>query len=307
MPKSPGVIASGVVSIIGSVVFLLIAAVMVFVVPPPVANAPDVRVVSLVSAAMLAALSALGIATGVGLLRLRPWARISILVYAGIMSGVSLMAGVMMAFIPLPTAQNVDASVMHAMRPMLAGLYAVPFLIGVWWLIQFNTQSTKAAFASNAPEHQDAGRPIGISILGWWLLVSGVFCVIPAGLRMPAFVGGMVWTGWSATAIYVAFGAIWCYLGAGLLRLETRARVLTIVGLVLATANALVMFLVPSARDRMVEYQKLVSFGAPAQPMPDMNAMYTGIGVMSTIFTAGLIFYLVRRRSAFHGPSTPSV
>jgi hypothetical protein len=307
MTKSPGVIASGVVSIIGSVLFLLIAAVMVFVVPPPVANAPDFRAVSLVSAAMLAALSALGIATGVGLLRLRPWARISILVFAGIMSGVSLMTGLMMAFIPLPSAPNVDASFMNAMRPVLVGLYVVPFLTGVWWLIQFNTQRTKAAFASNALDDQNAGRPIGISILGWWFLVSGVFCVIPAGLRMPAFVGGIIWTGWSATAIYVAFGAIWCYLGAGLLRLEPRARVGTIVGLVLATANGLVMFFVPSARDRMVEYQKLVSFGAAAQPMPDMNAMYTWIGVMSSVLTAGLIFYLVGRRSAFHGPSTPSV
>jgi hypothetical protein len=307
MVKTPGVIASGVVSIIGSTIFLLIAAATIFVVPPQSAGAPDVRTVSLVSGGLFAALAMLGVATGVGVLRLRPWARVSILVFAGIMSAVSLMAGVMMAFIPLPSTPNVDASVLNAMRPMLVGLYVVPFLIGVWWLIQFNAKSTKAAFASQAPEGQEAGRPLGISILGWWFVVSGITCVIPAALRMPAFIAGMIWTGASATAIYVAFAALWCYLGAGLLRLDPRARALTIVCLVLACANALVMVLVPNARIQLASYQKLTTFGLPAQSQPDMSAMFIWIGVSSLVFTAAVIFYLVRHRPAFELSSISSV
>ncbi|MEP7002692.1 MAG: hypothetical protein ABI969_19530, partial [bacterium] len=268
MTKSPGIIASAVVCIVGSVLTLLMVAAMVFAVPGQSAAVPDIRTVSLVAAVLLVGLAMLGILTAVGLLRLRPWARTSILVFAGIMSTVSLMTGLMMAFIPLPSAPGVDASAIAAIRPMLTGIYAIPFLIGVWWLFQFNTKSTKAAFASGASESARSGRPLGVFVMGWWFLVSGISCVIPAAMRMPALVAGMIWTGWAAMAFYVVFGGLWCYLGAGLLRLDARVRVLTIVALLVVTANALVTSLAPNARDRLVAYEKLVTYGVAPQSMP---------------------------------------
>ncbi|MEO8621534.1 MAG: hypothetical protein ABI625_10745 [bacterium] len=300
MTKSPGIIASAVVCMVGSVLTLLIAAAMVFAVPGQTASVPAMRTVSLVTAVMFVGFGAVGMATGVGILRLRPWARTSILVFAGIMSALSLMTGVMMAFIPLPSTPGVDPSAIASIRPMLTGVYAVPFLIGVWWLFQFNSKSTKAAFASEMTGSVDAGKPLGVSVLGWWFLISGISCVIPAAMRTPAFVAGLIWTGWAATAFYVGFGGLWCYLGAGLLRLDARVRVFTIAALLAVTANALVTSLAPGARDRLVAYQKLVSYGVPPQSMPDMNAMYRWIAVMSVVFTAAVILYLVRRRGAFH-------
>ena len=69
--------------------------------------------------------------------------------------------------------------------------------------------------------------------------------------------------------------------------------------LALAGVNALVILLVPNARVQMAAYQKLMSFGLPAQSPPDMSVMFTWIGASSLVFTAVVIVYLVRRRPVF--------
>src|SRR6476469_2141938 len=148
MSKTIGVTASAVVVIIGSFVALLMAAASVaglFVQatqPQPPNSAPFV----LLGAAMMAALAGIGIWTSVGLFRLRAWARMSILVFAGFLAGCSIFGLLMTMVVPLPP--NVSAGAEHTVRWIMVVGFGIPLAIAVWWLIQFNTQSTKAAFAS---------------------------------------------------------------------------------------------------------------------------------------------------------------
>src|ERR1019366_10368365 len=107
-------------------------------------------------------------------------------------------------------------SIVGAIRWGMAGLYGVLAAIGVWWLVLFNLSSTKEYFAQHAPSQPDA-RPLSVSIIGWYLLISAVSLAAMAVLRMPAFVFGAVITGWGGLAMYAVLASTQVFLGAGLL------------------------------------------------------------------------------------------
>src|SRR5882672_9275978 len=104
MTRPAGVTASAVVSIIGSAFVLLAAVGMAFAgLQGQVRDkVPNFGAAVSVAAAVFVAFAALGAWTAIGLFKMRPWARISILVFAGFMSAGCLLSGVVMAFIPMP-------------------------------------------------------------------------------------------------------------------------------------------------------------------------------------------------------------
>ena len=103
---------------------------------------------------------------------------------------------------------------------------------------------------------ESGGRPLSISIIGWWLLVTGVISVLASPLRLPVTMFIWVVTGWIAAAWNIAFGAMWTYVGYGLLRLNPIARKIAIAGLSFGAANIIVFFSFPGlggpARDDSV-------------------------------------------------------
>jgi urea transporter len=66
-----------------------------------------------------------------------------------------ILAGLMFAspFIPeaqLPPTPNASPAAAAKFRWIMVAVYAVPFVIGVWWLVLFNRKSTREAFARMA-------------------------------------------------------------------------------------------------------------------------------------------------------------
>lgn len=298
MTRPAGVTVSAVVSFIGSVVALLFSVLFVFVASTQAQPIPNMRGVGYLMAVLAAAMGTLGICTAVGLIRLRPWARTAILVFAGIMAVFSFMGGVVMTMIPLPPTPELPAAEATSMRWILIGIYVVPFLIGVWWLIQFNLKATKAAFVSAAPGEPEQ-RPLVISIIGWFNIVGGAFTLVAAAMRAPAFAAGVIITGWYAALFYVFVGAVNAYLGWHLLKLDERARILTIWWFAITIAHTTFLALSPSSRARMREFQEMMApEDASASPL-DMTTYTVGAMALSALLLAVAIWPLISKKSAF--------
>src|ERR1700674_1708100 len=148
MSKPVGVTASAIVAIMGSILALLLAVFSTasLFIETAKPQPPNSAQFVIAGAVMFAALAGIGIWTSVGLFRLRSWARTSILVFAGFLAAGSLFSLLISMAVPIPP--EITATTEQSFRRVMAIIFGVPLAIGVWWLIQFNTRSTKDAFAS---------------------------------------------------------------------------------------------------------------------------------------------------------------
>jgi hypothetical protein len=298
MSKPVGVTASAIVAILGSIFALLLAVLSVasLFVGTTKPQPPNGAQFVVGSAALFAAFAGLGIWTSVGLFRLRSWARTSILVFAGFLAACAAFSLLITMAVPIPP--EFTAGTERIFRRIMAVMFGIPLSVGVWWLIQFNTQSTKAAFASPAAD-ATPGTPMSITVIAWALIVGGASCIllIPAGI--PAFLFGATFNGWIAGVIYALFGALGLYMGKGLLDLRERARILAIGWFGFAFVHTSLVTLVPSLRQRMFELQRGLEQNQ-SHPNPFDQGMMTNLMFAFTaILAATAIWFLIRNRAAF--------
>src|ERR1035438_4987890 len=269
--------------------------------PPPSAPAAppfSMAAIGIAMASIFALFSGWGIWTAIAIFRRRGWARISILIFAVLLTFMGVGAGLAVIVVQLPAQPNVTQSTMNAIRWGMAGFYGMLAAIGVWWLVLFNLRSTKEYFVQEATSAPPA-RPLSVSVIGWYLLMSSLFLAVPAVMRLPTFVFGSVVTGWAGAAVYTVFAAAQVILGVGLLRLRERARVGAIVYFCVMALNSVVTWALPGYEAKVQlmfrEMPKLFPAGAPAQmPQPMWVFMLMGIA-----FLAIPVWFLVRRRAAF--------
>jgi hypothetical protein len=301
--RPAAITASAVIALLGSALALSFAGLIIvalFAVREQLANQ---RVVALGIAVFVGGLGALGIATAIGLLRLRPWARISILIFAGIMAVLGFLSAALMSFAPIPAPPNPSMSA-SAMRTFLVIAYVIPGVIGIWWLVLFNRRATRDFFVSGALPASSSRVPPSILIIGWWMLIGGIVSLIPAVIGTPALIAGMILEGWSARLVYIAFTAIGIYLGWGLLKLHERARVLAIGWFGLAFLHSAYAATSPTARTRMREMEGAMG-GAAAQQSPvsvpsgDTSGLTVAMLVLTMVLIVVGVWFLARNKGAF--------
>ena len=263
------------------------------------------------------------VVVGIQVIRLRNWARISLLTIAGLMLLFGLM-GIVVVFVTLFVSTPADPRVSQGfLAAILAVIYGIPTAVSIWWLILFTRGSVAAQFQASAalepPRSPSAIAvfnnpecPLAIRITGWYL---GSFAiVIPFILflpnSIPAAYFGHVLFGPAAIVIYILNFALISIPGIGLLLLKRWSYPLTIASQILAGANAIGTTLSPSydANVRAVfEKMGIPSLHAGTEQMLHYSRYFSLIGLLVPL--AIVITLLVTRRKfyeATHRASQPA-
>src|SRR5207253_4102266 len=111
-----------------------------------------------IDSVLLSGFGGRGLASGIGLIYLKRWARISTLIFAGFLVCISLPAAAVIALIPLPNAYdpNLPSNFMSVMRIGMSVFYGMFAALGAFWLYFFNTRSAKAQFQPRQPVPESA-------------------------------------------------------------------------------------------------------------------------------------------------------
>ena len=304
MNRPVSVVVSTVLLLLASAVTLLFALFMFVLRGEMDREVPSGDVMSLLLAAFFGAGGILGIATAVDLLRLRHWARISLLVFAGIVVAIGAIS--VLAIYALPWDQMVAETPGPTgnVRPILLVGYAVPIAIGTWWLVLFTRPAMKERFAAGRPAEPSA-VPLGIAFIAWVTLIGGVGGLVLPLMKMPAFLVGLVFTGYSATVIFLTLAAAQVYAGWGLLKLHERARRVAIAIYGLGAIHLLLMILVPGVRERAEEASSAVVAASESPVGFDPAGIWWGMMSVALVAVGVALWLLVRWKGAFKPSSTP--
>ena len=256
------------------------------------------------------------ILTLIGLIRLRSWARYSVLVLAALMAGFGTISAAMFVAMPflMPNQAGTNPQTVHAVFFVIAAVYAVFAVLGVVLLVYYNYPTTRAVFLASSPTPlgppntiTGRPRPTAITVISWMYLICAPFSLLYLFLPMPTFLFGFIFSGIKAHVLYVCIALISVAIGYGLLRLHNSARLAVFWWSALCPLNILVL-LTPWGKHRFNEYMALVnSFNAryfPTQPTPTPNfaASPAAIIVFSLIAMACIgvvLWFLHRHRAAF--------
>jgi hypothetical protein len=297
-----GVTLAAIAAILGAALFILLGLGMLITafVPTPQPGAPAfLKTVSLVMCFVMLGFAAWGITTAVGLFRLRVWSRWSILVFSALLAFMGGSSALMISIIPMPPTPQVSQQIMTGIKIGIAAFYSVLALMGAFWLYYFNAARVRAQFGSEAAMDGPGGRPLSVSVIAWLMLVGGVICIGGAFSPFPGMMFGLIFTGWSARALYLGFAAIEIWLGFGLLRLNPMSRVLAIVMFGAAILNSMMFAVLPGHSERLRAVLDSMPFTMPQpagyDPFPSMTVSI----VMGSLVSAIPIWFLIARRHAF--------
>ncbi len=257
---------------------------------------------------------------GIQVIRLRNWARISLLVIAGLMLFFGVM-GIAVIFVTLFVSTPADPRVSRGLlAAILALIYAVPTAISAWWLILFTRSSVLAQFHDfaalqppRAPSTMSVFNnpecPLAVRIIGWYLgsfiLVIPFIPFLPGSI--PAMYFGKVFFGPAALGVYAFNFALISIPGIGLLLLKRWSYPLTIASQLLASVNAIFTTSSPSyeASVRAVfEKMNIPNFPSNTEQMLHYSRYFNLIGllipiaIVVTLFIARGKFYEAANRAA---------
>jgi hypothetical protein len=323
--RSVGVTAAAVIVFIGSGFTLLYGVFTAFLpllAPSGPLQAPFLRYTLFGVAIFEVAFAIWGILSGIGLIRLREWARISMVVFSVLLLICTLPGMLIVPFMPMgqgpgvPANAEIPANVTLMIKIGIEVFYGIIAGIGVWWICFFNTRSVKQQFrsvsadASSEAASLPPGRPLSISIIGWLMVISSCIVVPFLFLHFPFLFLGMFLTGRKASVVILAWCAVQAIAGVGLLRLQPWGRILSICVFVFGLFNGAATFLRPGAADRLSQMIGSVQarMGAPMSPQPAMMhaSMWVG-GIAGVALAAVELWFVVTRKKAFEASRTETV
>ena len=270
--RSASVTVAAIVAILSGLFFLLCCSFAFFgfllvKLPGTTSEIPPlVRNTMLATEGLMMCLSLFGIATGIGLIYLRNWARISILIWGGMLvffGGIGIPIALLMPIPSTPNVPDLPADSVQAVRLIFLAIYGMPLLIGIWWLILFNRKTVKAQFAGAAGSADPAvprkpACPLPIAVLAWFYISSILNLLFFPFLsfRVPVFVFGRVLPGRVALAVLILSCLASFVSGVGLLKLKPWSYSLTIGLQVFWLASTAVSMLSPNYKAVMDSFLK---------------------------------------------------
>lgn len=319
-------IVLGLIALFGTLLEGTALAVSIFSHSPVIPKVPLVRAIMIGSNAMALCFFLFCIWTVVGLLRMRGWSRIAILVIGGLVLAFSSVAGAGTLFARryadlIPQAHS--AGIVQTVLVGIAVFYFLVATIGLWWLIYFNLKSVRGAFVSaratlggletagdwtGPAVVQAPGTPgwrIVIMVWAWLMLASLLYLPVLLWMRLPMFFFGAVLRGWVGTLFILALWAVEIYVAVGLLRKWKPAWYLAML-LQLYGIGYCAAFLIPSVRHSFLAYQAQVldrfTQGIVSPISSDLMGSSGFLGLImgaGTILILVLIWALIRRREDY--------
>jgi hypothetical protein len=347
MPRSTAITVSAVVVIIGSAFALLCGAMMVLgsvfaLNSSHAADAPvNLGYVLIIEAFFTFGFGAWGLASGIGLWKTKEWARISTLVYAAILVVLSVPTALAMALVPLPnTPSSNDPSppfnIMLMVRVGGTLVYALFAALGGFWLYFFNTQKVKVQFRGQqfsmaAGQAEGTGvpseisgvrfgpdqhvRPLSITIIGWYLIISSAFAVLSlvltnalfTRLKLPFFFLGVFLFGPGAYLLLMVWMAVQVVAAVGLLKLKSWGLYATVALQCLALLNMVMIVAIPANRLRFQEIMESFRFSAGGQLYQSMPMFPMWIGLLGSLpIIVAILFFLISQKKSFSAGDDPS-
>jgi hypothetical protein len=258
-------------------------------------------------------LAAWGILTAVGLFRMRRWARCSILVIGGVSAVfglLSLLFSLLMMLLPLPAPGNMDpsqAQTAHAITGIAFGcvafFYGVICAVGIFWLVYFNRQKVRDAFAGPAGEAAESRRPILISVIAVLNMIGAASCLLMVFLPLPGAIFGWILHGWGKAALYLVFAVLTGAVGAGLWQLKRWGWRLALAMQAFGLVNVVVYLLRPSLWLRYIaEMNQIIIPAQPQLPERFQTMMYNASFAFGVLFCIAIVAILIYYRKAFQRP-----
>jgi hypothetical protein len=305
--------------------------VLVFVLSVASDKVADLRYILAIEAVTAFGFGGWGLATGIGLIKTKQWARISLLVYAAMLVFFSLPVAVLMAFIPLPNGtgagdSNLPFNVATITRVFTMLLYGAFAALGGFWLYFFNTSSVKAQFLPQQPVSEPAAlpfgapigapsashprRPLSITIIGWYLLIASaltpLFLLLGSsfyrGVKFPLGFLGFFFYGRSAKLVLLATMVVQIVAAAGLLKLKRWGLFATIGLQCLGALNVALMVAIPANRLTLQQFTDAVRtsvnsrmYHYDAFNFPAWSALVVSLPIIFVI-----LWFLVTERHAFN-------
>ncbi len=267
---------------------------------PPSTDPRLLRVGLFLAVTFFGGLALWQLATAAGLWRLKPWGRISLLIFSGFLVTLQGMGLLMLPFIPFDGVASAGRSdFLFYVRAFLFVFYAVPLAIGIWWLIYFNRARAKALFSPGGVVPPASPLPVSITVIGWFLVTSAITFPLVLYWQWPAMLMGMLLTGWSAALVHVFWCALSLYAGVGLLRCKMSGYNATLALFAAGPINALVFWLTPGSTERMAQFMRTARFprmnlaAEPVLPSPELSL---AVGLLSVAIP---VYFLLTRRKKF--------
>jgi|ERR1700728_857701 len=301
MNRSAGVTISAVVVLLGSGISLLTGLMMLFAstsgVSVPENQAQFFKYFMVFAAVLFFAAGAWGISTGMALLRLREWSRVSMMVFSALLVFLCIPGLLMFLMMPFPPPGTVPSpqltpSLLTGMRIFLTLLYAALAVLGGWWLYFFNKRSTKEQFLKMRGASLErvlgqtaiapGARPLSITLIAWYLLISAFIGVLGLSVNPPVFFFGFFFKGTSASLIMFGLALVQSLTSFGLLKLRPWGRTLAIYYFQFLIFNSLTMVLIPGTQARFDQ--------AMGDMMRDMQGSSNPAQVMHFPIWFGVIF-----------------
>jgi hypothetical protein len=280
------------------------------------------------------AVAVFGLFAGIGVLRRRNWARISMLVWGGIMAVFSAISIpiILIVFHSLPSTLppgSATGPFMGFLKVFMVLFYGIPLGIGIWWLVLFTRPRVTAAFtaspalagfppavdASGFPSPEPMVRPsaspkaacpLPLMIFAGFLVFSCVcmvlFMFFPTTGAMPFFLFGHFFSGISAKAILGIMAIVFGIGAVGILKLKPWALDTVLVLQLVLLANGILSVLNPRFLAAMQEAMQSANAANPAFPGGNpflTESFFHMILIFGVCFSAAIIALLLFYRSRF--------
>jgi hypothetical protein len=234
------------------------------------------------------------LATGIGLLLKRHWARYSIMVMSGFAIFMGIIFCLVFSLAPLP--ENANANMI--IKTVLLGLTSIFLIIlPVVYLVFFTRQSVKELFGTTKSDSRSSNRPRGISVLSIIFLISGITSLMttffPMYQSLP-LCGGIILSGIYLRGYMFIVSFITLYLAYGFWKLQKAAWVTFIIfycyGLIIGIINFFTLDLKVLSEMMPADYPE--SFG--------LNPVfYKTIAALGLIVSVVLMAYVYSKKESF--------